>query len=248
MPPVLTTDAILVLTAIFLLGGVVKGTVGFGLPTIGIGLGAMVVDIPTAMLLIAVPTVVTNLWQIVVNGDPWAIGRRLWVFLLSSVSLIPVGIAVLIYVPNLPYEQLLGLVIVLYSVWTLVGKDLVLSEPNSKRYAIGSGAVNALITGLTGCFSVPGVMYLRALGLSKTDLLCAMGLLYLLSAIGMSGSLWALGHATRSVSLWSLAACVPVIVGVALGTFIQRRLSEGLFRKIFLLAFTLIGVALMVVG
>jgi len=167
---------------------------------------------------------------------------------LSSVSLIPVGIAVLIYVPDLPYEQLLGLVIVLYSVWTLVGKDLVLSEPNSKRYAIGSGAVNALITGLTGCFSVPGVMYLRALGLSKTDLLCAMGLLYLLSAIGMSGSLWALGHATRSVSLWSLAACVPVIAGVALGTFIQRRLSEGLFRKIFLLAFTLIGVALMVVG
>jgi len=238
MPPMLTTDAILVLTAIFLLGGVVKGTVGFGLPTIGIGLGAMVVDIPTAMLLIAVPTVVTNLWQIVVNGDPWAIGRRLWVFLLSSVSLIPVGIAVLIYVPDLPYEQLLGLVIVLYSVWTLVGKDLVLSEPNSKRYAIGSGAVNALITGLTGCFS----------GLSKTDLLCAMGLLYLLSAIGMSGSLWALGHATRSVSLWSLAACVPVIAGVALGTFIQRRLSEGLFRKIFLLAFTLIGVALMVVG
>ena len=109
-----------------------KGTVGFGLPTIGIGLGAMVVDIPTAMLLIAAPTVVTNLWQIVVNGDPWAIGRRLWVFLLSSVSLIPVGIAVLIYVPDLPYEQLLGLVIVLYSVWTLVGKDLVLSAERSK--------------------------------------------------------------------------------------------------------------------
>ena len=45
----LTTHSLVLLALIFFAGGLVKGTVGFGLPTIGIGLGAMVVDIPTAI-------------------------------------------------------------------------------------------------------------------------------------------------------------------------------------------------------
>ena len=39
-----------------MLAGLVKGIVGLGLPTIGIGLGALISDIPTAMMLILVPT------------------------------------------------------------------------------------------------------------------------------------------------------------------------------------------------
>jgi len=46
---------------IFILAGLVKGIVGFGLPTIGIGLGALISDIPTAMMLILVPTIFTNI-------------------------------------------------------------------------------------------------------------------------------------------------------------------------------------------
>ena len=49
---------------IFILAGLVKGVVGFGLPTIGIGLGALISDIPTAMMLILVPTFFTNIVQV----------------------------------------------------------------------------------------------------------------------------------------------------------------------------------------
>ena len=115
----LTTHSLVLLALIFFAGGLVKGTVGFGLPTIGIGLGAMVVDIPTAMLLIAVPTIATNVWQMWVNGDLRAIVRRLWVFMLAAVWLIPLGVAAIVYVPAMPYGRLLGLIILVYSLWTL---------------------------------------------------------------------------------------------------------------------------------
>ncbi len=242
----LTQEVLLYLAVIFLLGGLVKGAVGFGLPTIGIGLGAMVVDIPTAMLLVAVPTVLSNAWQIAVNGKVWQTARRVWLFLVASVALIPLGIAVLILVPEWPYERLLGLVILVYSLWSLRGKDWILRQPESRWLAVAFGSINAFITGITGCFSVPGVMYLRGLGLNKANLLGAMGWLYLLSALTMSGSLAAFGHSTMALNGWSIAACLPVALGLVVGTLIQRRLSEAVFRKVFLWAFAIIGVVLMV--
>jgi uncharacterized protein len=244
----LTTHSLVLLALIFFAGGLVKGTVGFGLPTIGIGLGAMVVDIPTAMLLIAVPTIATNVWQMWVNGDLRAIVRRLWVFMLAAVWLIPLGVAAIVYVPAMPYGRLLGFIILLYSLWTLWGKDRVLPWAQKPGVAFFAGSVNAVLTGMTGCFSVPGVMYLRAVGLSKADLMGAMGMLYLLSAVGMFGSLWWMGKATSALSQASLAACIPVAAGLVLGTFIQKRLSEALFKRLFLGAFAVLGLVLMATG
>jgi uncharacterized membrane protein YfcA len=244
----LTTQSLVLLALIFFAGGLVKGTVGFGLPTIGIGLGAMVVDIPTAMLLISVPTIATNVWQVWVNGDPRAIFRRLWVFMLAAVWVIPLGVAALVYVPALPYGRLLGLIILLYSFWMLWAKDRVLPWAKKPGVAFVAGSVNAVLTGMTGCFSVPGVMYLRAVGLSKSDLLGAMGMLYLLSALGMLGSLWLMGKTTMALGQVSLAACVPVAAGLVLGTLIQKRLSEALFKRFFLSAFAVLGLVLMATG
>ncbi|WP_291008388.1 sulfite exporter TauE/SafE family protein [Hydrogenophaga sp.] len=244
----LTTHSLMLLALIFLLGGLVKGTVGFGLPTIGIGLGALVVDIPTAMLLIALPTIATNVWQMWVNGDWRRIARRLWVFMLAAVWLIPLGVAAIVYVPAMPYQRLLGLIILIYSVWTLWGKDRVFPWAQNPTVAFVAGSLNAVLTGMTGCFSVPGVMYLRAVGLSKADLLGAMGMLYLLSAVGMLGSLWLMGKTTMALSQASLAACVPVALGLVLGTLIQKRLSEALFKRLFLASFAVLGLVLMATG
>jgi uncharacterized membrane protein YfcA len=233
---------------IFFFGGLVKGTVGFGLPTIGIGLGALVLDIPTAMMLIAIPTVLTNAWQVWVNDDPRRLPRHFWFFLVAALVPIPLGIATLVYVPHFAYERLLGAVILLYALWSLLVTDRPLAWLARTRAALLAGACNAILTGLTGCFSVPGVMYLRGLGLSKSPLLGAMGMLYLVSALGMWASLAALGQTTTNLSVASLAACVPVGLGVWMGNRLNRHLSEARFRQSFLVIFGLIGVALLVAG
>ncbi|MGB2024086.1 MAG: sulfite exporter TauE/SafE family protein, partial [Litorivicinaceae bacterium] len=77
---------------IFILAGLVKGVVGFGLPTIGIGLGALISDIPTAMMLILVPTFFTNIVQILGTGSVAAVLKKTWTFLLGAVILIPIGL------------------------------------------------------------------------------------------------------------------------------------------------------------
>ena len=96
--------------------------------------------------------------------------------------------------------------------------------------------------------SVPGVMYLRSLQLSKDDLLCAMGVLFLISAIAMGGSLWWLDRATQELSVLSIAMCIPVALGVWLGMLIRNLLSEEQFKQIFLGAFAVLGAYLTLFG
>ena len=100
---------------IFILAGLVKGTVGFGLPTIGIGLGALISDIPTAMMLILVPTFLTNILQIWNTGSLVGVITKSWAFLLGSILLVPLGLWAVVSMPAFPFERVLGLTILVYS-------------------------------------------------------------------------------------------------------------------------------------
>jgi len=50
--------------AIYLLAGLVKGTIGIGLPTAGISLTAQITDARTAIALVIIPMLLTNVWQV----------------------------------------------------------------------------------------------------------------------------------------------------------------------------------------
>ena len=96
--------------------------------------------------------------------------------------------------------------------------------------------------------TVPGVMYLRSLQLSSNDLLCAMGILFLISTIAIGGSLWWLDLATQELSTLSVMMCVPVALGVWVGMRVRSILSEEWFKQVFLYAFAFLGAYLMIFG
>jgi uncharacterized membrane protein YfcA len=233
---------------IFVLAGLVKGTVGFGLPTIGIGLGALISDIPTAMMLILVPTIFTNISQILSTGSVASVLTKTWAFLFGAVVLVPGGLWMVVVVPEFPYERLLGLSILVYSLASLRGFNPVMQTKNNQGLGLALGLLNSVLTGMTGSMSVPGVMYLRSLQLTKDDLLCGMGILFLTSTLAMGGSLWWLDRATEELSALSVMMCLPVALGVWLGMRVRSTLSEERFKQIFLWAFTVLGAYLAVFG
>ncbi len=59
----------LITAAIFLLGGAVKGTVGFGLPLVSITLLTPFYGLVDAIGLMVIPAVVTNFWQALAGGN-----------------------------------------------------------------------------------------------------------------------------------------------------------------------------------
>jgi hypothetical protein len=103
-----------------------------------------------------------------------------------------------------------------------------------------------VITGGTGFFVIPGVPYVQALGLSKDNLIQALGLSFTVSTIALAaglarGGAFHLGNITLSV-----LAVIPSLLGMWVGTTVRERISAATFRRWFLIFLAVLGLELVV--
>lgn len=231
----------IVIGLVFVLAGTVKGVIGLGLPTISLALLSLVVDLPSAMALMIVPSLVTNIWQMFDGKETWIILKRIWIFLACAGGAVWVGAIVLVRVDTFVLTTILGLLLIIYSFTGITGYRL--STPTYHERWMGplAGVLNGVLTGMTGSFVVPGVMYLQSLGLSRDSLLQAMGMLFTASTVALALALNGTGLLSTELAVLSAIAVVPAIVGMVLGAKLRRRLSEENFRRTFFLALLLLG-------
>src|SRR3954454_20715849 len=60
----------------FVVAGVAKGAIGMGMPPIAIGLMSFAVPLESAIAIMVVPTMVTNIWQAIYGGGFKPLMRR----------------------------------------------------------------------------------------------------------------------------------------------------------------------------
>lgn len=240
---------LLTVLLVFMFAGTVKGVVGLGLPTISLALLLLVSDLPTAMALLLVPSFVTNVWQALSRGDGEAgqtgrVWRRVWCFMLPATLMIWLGGQALLYMDFSFLTRLLGMLLIVYGLTGLAGL-----RPDLNRVPVGwrstvavvVGSINGVLTGMTGSFTVPGVMYLQALNLSRDELMQAMGMLFSLSALGLAITLQSNGLLAAEHGLMSSVGLLPALLGMFIGQKIRRRLSGEAFKKALFIALLLLG-------
>ena len=76
---------------IFFIGGVVKGTIGVGLPTITLVLLSFIFDIKDSISFILIPIIFSNFIQLMDGKNLFSIARQTKYFLISSIILIVPG-------------------------------------------------------------------------------------------------------------------------------------------------------------
>lgn len=244
----MSPDLLVIACCAFVFAGLVKGLVGFGLPLIGLSLMTIFVGVEKAMLLILWPAFLTNVWQALSGGNLKPLLRRLWPFLTTAVVTLGLGTFILTRVQEGTADLILGLLMVAYAVPMLLGLSLMLNEKHVTPIGILAGLLNGFFSGLTGAFTVPGVMYLQALGLPRDAFIQAMGLLFLLSTIGLGVSLGGYGLMSGRETFASLVLVVPALSGVWVGQRIRRRVSEAAFRRLIQLAILCLGLYLVPLG
>ena len=235
------TVTIMAITGTFLVAGTVKGVIGLGLPTVSLALLTVALDLPTAMALLLAPSFVTNVWQATVGGHGRVILLRLWPFLLAATVTVWVGSTALTRVDLSLLSALLGGLLVAYSVINLVGLKFRIPARHEAWIGPSAGVVNGVLTGMTGSFVVPGVMFLQAIGLSRDALIQAMGMLFTASTLALALALQENELLTTEHGILSLTALVPAIVGMTAGQRIRRILPEQVFRRVFFVALLILG-------
>ena len=233
--------ATLIVMATFLLAGTIKGVIGLGLPTVSLAILTVALDLPSAMALLLVPSFATNLWQASIGGHARLLLLRLWPFLLAATLTIWIGAMALIRVDLALLSTLLGVLLVVYAIASLAGLKLVLAPRQEVFVGPCTGLVNGLLTGMTGSFVVPGVIYLNALGLSRDQLIQAMGMLFTLSTLALALALGNYGLVSEAQIVDSSIALLPAIIGMLLGQAIRRLISEMAFRQLFFISILIMG-------
>lgn len=237
MPEVAT----LIVAATFLLAGTIKGVIGLGLPTVSLAILTVVLDLPTAMALLLVPSFATNLWQASIGGNARLLILRLWPFLLSASLTVWIGAMALIRVDLTLLSALLGALLVVYAAVSLAGVKPVIATRQEIWSGPLAGTINGLLTGVTGSFVVPGVMYLNALGFTRGQLIQAMGMLFTLSTLALALALGNYGLIDEGQILESSIALLPAVIGMLIGQAIRGAISESAFRRVFFLLLLTLG-------
>ncbi len=233
---------LLILIAVtFLLAGTVKGVIGLGLPTVSLGLLTAALDLPTAMALLIVPSFVTNAFQASAGGNARAILTRIWPFLLMATVTVWIGASALTRVDLDLLSGLLGLLLIAYAAINLAGVRLVIPAHREAWAGPAFGVANGILTGMTGSFMVPGVMFLQGIGLSRDMLIQAMGMLFTASTVALALALQTNNLITGTIGIASAIALAPALAGMVAGQAIRKRLSEAVFRRVFFAAILLLG-------
>lgn len=232
---------LLVACLVFLVAGFVKGFVGFGLPLIAVGLLTTIIGLQPAIALLLVPALGTNLWQALAGAHTVELFRRFWGFFIATMVFTWPGTLALSRVNPDYLSGVLGSLLLVYVALNLVQVRFVVPRRMEPKLNPVMGIVSGVLAGMTGAFTMPGVVYLQSAQLPRDQLVQALGMLFILSAVGLGVSLGTQSLLTRELLVVSAAALVPAFAGVLLGTRMRKRTSEEGFRLFFLLALGLLG-------
>jgi len=232
--------------AVAFLAGLIKGTVGFGMPMIMIsGLGSVMAP-EAALAGLLIPTLVSNGWQALRQGVWAALGsmNRFRRFLISGGVVLVFAAQLVPYLPAFALLLLIGVPVSLYAVATLFGGGLRLPPDPGPGVQTGVGVVAGFFGGITGVWGPPTVAMLTAMGTSKTDQMRVQGVIYGLGALALVGAHIASGVLRAETLPLSLSITLPALLGMAAGFRMQDRMDQAMFRRITLFVLLIGGLNL----
>lgn len=245
------TIQLLMVVAVFIVAGGVKGVTGMGLPTVAVSLLGLWMPPAQAAALLVVPSLVTNVAQC--RGPHLrALAARLW----------PGWLAVAVVTALAPglggadsaqaaesagsAGRWLGAVLIGYGLWGLWRPTLPNLAARGRWVGAAAGAATGVVTALTAVFVVPWVPYLQTLRLDKDAMVQALGLSFTVATLALGMRL----SAATSTDAWTLTmgialcgALAGAFVGLRLGTALRYRLAGATFQKALFIVFIALGAA-----
>lgn len=229
------------IAAVFVAAGVVKGALGLGLPTIGMGLLGLFLTPAAAAALLFLPSLLTNAWQAADGRGTLALVRRLWPMLAGSFVATVAASPLLARGAPETTGLWLGIALTAYGITGLLNWPMAVPARREAPIGLGVGLLTGLVTGASGVFVLPAVPYLAGLGLDRNRLVQAMGLSFTVSTLALGLGLWLHDAFDPAASGASLLAVLPALVGMQAGAALRARISPTTFRRLFFLLLIVLG-------
>jgi uncharacterized protein len=244
----MTLSTLIMVCLVFVLAGFTKGIIGLGLPTIAMGLLVVVLPPAEAAALLILPSLVTNVWQMLDGPHLGPLLRRLWPLNVGVCLGTWLGAVLLAGIGGRHGGLALGVALLAYAASGLAAWRL--AVPRVAEPVLGpiTGALTGGITAATGVFVIPAVPYLQAIGLQKDELVQALGLSFTVSTLALAVALAGADAFAPDLILPSLLAVVVALVGMRLGQAVRAKQRPQTFRLCFFVGLSALGAYLALRG
>src|SRR5215471_8162814 len=226
----------------FFLAGVIKGTTGLGYSSCALPFLVSAMGLKTAIIVLVIPAMLSNVLVMCYTGHFRETLLRFWPLYSAMLPGIVIGIAMLVWIDQKVATRTLGILTVLYAVLALTRPALVLGKSLERCLQIPVGLLNGFFTGLTGSQMMPLLPYMLALRLDPDRLVQANNIAVTLASVFLATALFVSGLMTWPILQISIAAVVPALVGVQLGSRARRHIPAAIFRTLVLVLLILFGV------
>jgi uncharacterized membrane protein YfcA len=242
----LTPSLVLFSFAVTLLGGFVKGAVGFAMPLVMISGMGIAINPQLVVACIILPILLSNGLQVMRSGlgPAWAALAEHWRYVGIVCVMILASAQFLTVIPAEVMFVVLGVPVVILCLVQLLGWRPVVSPQWRQPFEWCAGLMAGTLGGLAGTWGPPTVLYLLALQTPRAKQMAVQGVIY-----GLGSVMLLLGHLQSGVlnaQTWKLSALlvIPALLGMWLGFKLGDRFDQDRFRRMTLLVLIVAGVNL----
>lgn len=233
-------------SAVLLMAGTVKGLIGLGMPTVALALLTLQLDARSAVTLIVVPMLLSNVWQFWRGPDMAGCVKQHWRYAAILIVFVAATVWLSQSAPDQLLRGVLGTFVLAFCFFSW--RNMVPSIPTHRvRLFEALSAITAgLVGGLTAAWAPPLVMYLTGLRLDRDAFVQALGFLITAGSLSVFAMFILVGHSSGPDLVVSTALLLPTLMGFAIGENLRHRTDHEQFKKIFLGAFSILGLNLVV--
>ncbi|MGD9783857.1 MAG: sulfite exporter TauE/SafE family protein [Hyphomicrobiaceae bacterium] len=225
--------------------GIVKGATGLGYASCALPFLVYAVGLKTAISLVLVPAMATNIAVALGNGhlrETWRDFAVLYVAMLPGIA---AGLALLWHIDGRRAVGILGSVVIGYSLLALLRPGWRIGSRAASLLMIPVGLLNGFLTGLTGSQVLPLVPYVLALDLSPARSVQAINLGVTLASATMLIGVLATGLVDGHIIALSVLAIVPALLGAEIGRRLRARIPAERVRSAILIVLLVSGIGML---
>jgi uncharacterized protein len=228
----LNTDFLIIFSLIIFISSLVHGSIGFGFPMIATPLLAMVTDMKTAILYIAIPTLLINLISIYSEGNFFQAVKRFYPLALMGMIGSAIGTQILIYSSTDFFKLLLALSIFLYLFVQKFKIQMHWIEKKKRLSIVVFGLVAGLIGGLTNVMASILIIYSLESKHTKKEIIQSTNLCFLFGKIIQIILFTIHGSFNEELLMTSFSSLIVVAIAMFIGLKVKNKIPQEVYKKV----------------
>lgn len=236
---------VLAAVALLFTGAFVKGILGLGLPMIAIPGLTLIVGLPQALAICAVPVALANAWQVwqfrAARGDL----RMLLGFVTAGGVGVALGTWLLVQVPAAVLEAVLAAMLILYLGLHLRRSGPLIAPATARRISPSVGIAAGILHGATGIAGPIGITFFHSMRLPRPEFIFATGVMFLSFAVVQLPLLGATGILGGDALVTAILGLPAVAAGLFLGNTAARRIDARMFDRLVLVVLSWTALSLL---